>query len=269
MIIIPIFRYNNIELFYINEGVGEPLVLLSGIGDKMGWTFQLPFFKEKMKVITHHNRGTGRSSRPNYSYTIEMFLEDIRQLLEFLNIKEKIHLCGYSMGGIIAQYYVLKYPETVKTLILCATTSVPPGTGLKSIIEFHELIENYDLDQKVKSYIAVTYLRPFKKRLRTDNELYEKIRKIVVEDPTTLQDFKNQAAAIKNHDTRDSLHKILQPTLILVGEKDMALLESSRKLHEKIPNSKLEIIQNSSHHFVVEESEKVNNLIWEFIKENL
>lgn len=266
---IPIFKYDNIELFYITEGEGEPLVLLSGIGNKMGWIFQLPFFKEKMKVITHHYRGTGKSSRPNYPYSIEMFLVDIENLLDFLDIKEKIHLCGWSMGGMIAQHYVLKHPNNVKTLILCATTSVPPGIGLESTLKFHELIETYDPDQKINLYIASTFNRPFRKKLRIDNDLYLKIRNNFSEDPTTLQDFKNQAAAIKNHDTRVFLSKIMQPTLVLIGEKDVVLMESSRKLHEKIPNSRLEIIENSGHFFVMEESEKVNNLIWEFIKENL
>ena len=267
MNIIPIFKYNNIELFYIKEGEGKPLVLLSGIGDKMGWIFQIPFFKGKMKVITLHYRGTGKSSRPNYPYTMEMYLEDIKKLLEFLNIKEKIHLCGWSMGGMIAQHYVLKYPKSVKTLILCTTTSNRPGTALKSVIEFQELIEKFDLDQKLKIRIGAIYSRPFRKRLRTDKDLYEKIRKNFVEDPTTLQDFKNPVAAIKNHDTKDSLHNIMQPTLILVGERD--IVEPSRLLQEKIPNSKLEIIKNSGHHFVTEESDKVNNIIWDFIKENL
>ena len=235
----------------------------------MGWTFQIPFFKEKMNVITLHNRGTGKSSRPNYPYTMEMFLEDIRQLLEFLDITDKIHLCGWSMGGIIAQHYILKYPETVKTLILIATTSLVSGADLDTSIEFLERIRNFDIDQKVKSVIATRYLRPFKMRLRRDNELYEKIRKITLEDlSTTPQDLKNQAAAVRNHNTRDVLHNILQPTLILVGENDY-WVGDSRILHEKLPDSRLEIISNSAHHFVVEESEKVNNLIWEFIKEHL
>jgi pimeloyl-ACP methyl ester carboxylesterase len=268
--IIPIFKYDNIELFYINEGEGEPLVLISGWGDRMGWIFQIPYFKEKMNVITLHNRGTGKSSRPNYPYTMEMFLEDIKQLLKYLNITEKIQLCGWSMGGIIAQHYVLKYPETVKTLILIATTPLVSGAELDSLIEFHELIENIDLEQKLKSIIAVDYLTPFKKRLRADNELYEKIRKRILEYPTTLQDLKNQAAAVRNHDTRGVLHNILQPTLILVGEKDQLQFSgSSRILHEKLPNSRLEIIPNSAHQIVIEESEKVNTLIWEFIKEHL
>ena len=99
MIKIPFFKYNDVELFYTKEGKGEPLVLISGLGSKMSWAFQIPFFKEKMMVISPHNRGVGKSSRPNYPYTMDMFVDDIKNLLEHLNIKEKIHLCGISMGG--------------------------------------------------------------------------------------------------------------------------------------------------------------------------
>jgi len=267
----PIFKYNDIKLYYIKEGVGEPLVLISGLGSKMSWIFQIPFFKERMTVITLHNRGTGKSSRPNYPYTMEMYLEDIRQLLEFLNIKEKIHLCGISMGGMIAQHYVLKYPETVKTLILCATTPYHPESALKSIIESQEIMDKFELEHKLNVRIGALYSRPFRKQLRKDKGLYEKIRKNYIEDPTTLQDWKNQGAAINNHDTRDSLYYIKQPTLILVGAEDRIIMgpEHYRVLHEKISNSKLEIIRNVGHRFVDEQPELVNNIIWQFIKENL
>ncbi len=64
-----------------------------------------------MMVIALHNRGTGKSSRPNYPYTMDMFVDDIKGLLDHLEIKNKIHLAGISMGGMIAQNFVLKYPE--------------------------------------------------------------------------------------------------------------------------------------------------------------
>jgi len=115
---IPFFKHKDVELFYIKEGKGEPLVLISGLGSKMSWYFQIPFFKEKMMVISLHNRGVGKSSRPNYSYTMDMFVDDIKNLLEQLNIKKKIHLCGISMGGMIVQNYALKHPSSVKNLIL-------------------------------------------------------------------------------------------------------------------------------------------------------
>ncbi|MFX1298120.1 MAG: alpha/beta fold hydrolase [Promethearchaeota archaeon] len=267
---IPYFKYNDVELFYIKEGKGQPLLLISGLGSKMSWIFQIPFFKERMMVITPHNRGVGKSSRPNYPYTMDMYLTDIKELLKHLNIKEKIHLCGLSMGGMIALNFILKYPDIVKTLILCATTSYHPVTAGNSIIESQKLMENFNLDQKFKVRIAALYSRPFQKKLKSNKELFKKIRKNFIEDPTRLQDWINQGAALKNHDTRDSLHKIQQPTLILVGDEDKIIvgLEHSKLLHEKIPNSKLEVYKNVGHRFVDEIPEEVNSIIWDFIQEN-
>ena len=268
MIKIPIFKQKDVELFYIKEGKGEPVVLISGLGSKMSWDFQIPFFKEKMMVISLHNRGVGKSSRPNYPYTMDMFVDDIKNLLEHLNITKKIHLCGISMGGMIVQNYALKHPISVKSLILCATTSIHSP---KSLIESQELMQNFSPEQKFKTRVAALYSRPFKKILRQDKALYKKLEKNFMEDPTTLQDYINQGAAIAGHDTMNDLDKIKQPTLILVGDDDRIIptLEHSRLLHKKIPNSKLEIITNTGHGFNIEKAEEVNNLLWNFIKEHL
>ena len=95
------------------------------------------------------------------------------------------------MGGMIAQNYVLKYPNTVKTLILCATTSFHPVTSVNAIIESQQLMEKFNLEQKLKVRIAALYSRSFHKRLKTDKELYQKIRQNFMEDPTRLQDWIN------------------------------------------------------------------------------
>ena len=117
-------KHDDMEINYLKEGKGPPLVMIIGFGSQLnGWSFQIDYFKYKMTVISMDNRGTGRSSRPDYPYTIEMFVEDIKNLLEHLSIQEKIHLCGISMGGMIVQHFALKYPERVKTLILLATTA--------------------------------------------------------------------------------------------------------------------------------------------------
>ncbi len=236
----------------------------------MSWIFQIPFFKERMMVITLHNRGVGKSSRPNYPYSMDMYLRDIKELIEHLNIRKKIHLCGLSMGGIIVQNYVLKYPNSVKTLILCATTSYFPDTSGDGVIESQRLMEKFDLEQKLKVRIGALYSRPFQKKLKSDKELYQKIRQNFMEDPTRLQDWINQGAAVRNHDTRNLLHKIRQPALILVGDEDKIIvgLEHSKLLNKKILNSRLEILKNVGHRFVDEEPEIVNNIMWEFMQEN-
>jgi 3-oxoadipate enol-lactonase len=264
----PYFKYNNITLFYIAEGKGKPLVLISGLGSKNSWDFQIPFFKEKMMVIALHNRGTGKSSRPDYPYSMDMYVEDINKLLNHLEIKDKIYLCGISMGGMIVQHFTLKYPERVKALILCATSAYYEE-GL-NVIESQKLMEHSTYEQKFKVRIAALYSRPFRKRLKTEPKTYEIIRKAFIEDPTELKDYINQGAAIEDHDTRERLHEITQPTLILVGNEDRIILglHHSELLHEKIPNSTLKIIDNTGHGFAVEQSKKVNEIIYEFIKQN-
>jgi len=230
----------------------------------LSWIFQVPFFNDKMEVIALHNRGTGKSSRPNYPYTMDMFVEDIKDLLNYLNIKEKIHLAGISMGGMIAQNYVLKYPDTVKSLILCATTSKHDPTPLIDQIKL-----NPDPEKRFKGRLPLLYSRDFRKRLKEDIELFEIIRKNTMDEPTEVQDYINQAAAASGHNTTDLLHKITVPTLIMVGTKDklLPLSPHTEILHEKIPNSRLETFEELGHGIITEAADEVNKLMWNFIKE--
>jgi len=262
----PIFKKEDIEIYYIKEGAGEPLVLVSGLGSKMSWIFQVPFFKDKMMVITLHNRGTGKSSRPNYPYTMDMFVDDIKDLLDFLNIKQKIHLAGISMGGMISQNFVLKYPKLVKSLILCATTSKHDPTPLIDQIKL-----NTDLEERFKGRLPLLYSRDFRKKLKEDKELFEIIRKSNMEDPTEVQDYINQASAVAIHSTTDLLYKIRIPTLIMVGTKDRLLPHSphSEILNEKIPNSEMILFEGLGHGFITEAADKVNQTMWNFIKEHM
>ncbi len=94
---------------------------------------------------------------------------------------------------------------------------------------------------------------------------------MMFEDPITMQDYRNQADAINNtHDTREALHKIKQPSLIMVGTADQLIpKEESEFLNEKIPNSRMEIFEGLGHGFIIEQPEKVNNLMWSFIQEHL
>ncbi len=264
----PYFKHDGLDLYYITEGEGEPLVLISGLGSKNIWTFQIPYFSKSKRVIVLHNRGVGRSSRPNYPYTMTMYIDDVKALLDHLEIKEKVHLCGISMGGMIAQHYVLKYPETVKTLILCATTAY--HEAVSNVVNSQKELENSTLEQKFKVRVAALYSRPFRKKLKTDVQIYGILKNSFMEDPTRLQDYINQGATLGDIDTRDQLSKITQPTLILVGSEDRIILglHNSELLHEKIPNSTLKIIEKTGHGFVVEEPDIVNKLIMDFIHKN-
>ncbi|MHA1489168.1 MAG: alpha/beta fold hydrolase [Promethearchaeota archaeon] len=276
MITIPIFSYDGIDINYIKEGEGEPLVFLSGTFTKLqSWIFQIDFFKDKMMVIALDNRGAGKSSRPDYPYTMEMFVNDLKNLLDYLNIDKDIHLCGLSMGGMIAQKFVLKHPNMVKTLTLCATGSQYFSKTCDQNLLYYKQLMELDLEKRVEATLPNMYSRAFRKRLGENRDLYEKIKKNMnflahTKEPPLYKDYINQNEALRNFDIRELLPKIIQPTLIISGSKDrMSIPGMAEFMCENIPNSKLEILNGLGHGLTIEDPETVNNIIWNFIQENL
>jgi len=272
----PNFSYNDIEINYILEGSGEPIVFVSGTFTKLHmWNYQIDFFKDKTTVVAFDNRGVGKSSRPDFSYTMEMFVEDLKHLLDCLDLTEGIHLCGSSMGAMISQKFALKYPKMIKTLILCAPGSYYPLKTSEQNLLTYNILKDLDLEQRVKFFFPLMYSREFKKRLETDREFFDEISKDMnfcaqLVDPPLYKDYINQNEALKYFDMRDSIKDIIQPTLILSGSKDkMSIPGDIQSMHEEIPNSKLEIIPGAGHAFNIEFPEETNRIIWKFVQEHL
>jgi len=272
----PIFKKEDIEINYINEGKGEPLVLIPGSNTKLqAWNFQNSYFKDKMNVISLDLRGSGKSSRPDYPYSIDMFAEDLKNLLDYLKIEKKIHLCGSSLGGFIALNFVLKYPKKVKTLILCATAALADQTGMNQRFKLYEDFVKMDMEQRINTILPNLFSRKFRKKLREDEDLFNQIKNDMnfityYIDPPRYEDYINQLAGVKDYDIRDLLQSISQPVLVMVGSKDIITpLGESELLNNKLPNSRLEIFDGLGHGFTIEAADKVNELIWEFIKDNL
>jgi len=273
---IPLFKYNDIELNYISLGEGEPLVLVPGSNTKwQAWNFQISYFKDKMNVISLDPRGCGKSSRPDYPYSMDMFVEDLNNLLDYLKIMKKIHLCGSSLGGSIGLKYVLKYPEKVKSLILCATTAQADQTGMNQRFKLYEDFVKMDMEQRINTILPNLFSRKFRKKLREDKDLSDQIKNDMnfityYNDAPSYKDYINQLAALKGYNIRDLLQKIQHPVLVMVGNKDLITpLEDSELLHDKLPNSRLEIFEGVGHGFTIEVADIVNELMWKFIQDNL
>jgi len=135
---------NKVKICYQVQGEGYPVVLIHGFGSKKeSFMAQVPALSQEFKVISFDNRGSGKSGRPNIPYTMEMFVDDIKALLDYLTI-DKVHLIGLSLGGMIGLNYVLKHPNTVNKLVLINTLAqfpndFDPETYINSKIEALEL----------------------------------------------------------------------------------------------------------------------------------
>ena len=136
---------NGIKICYSIQGEGPALILTHGYGAKKEiWKAQNELAKH-FKLITYDLRGVGKSDRPDIPYNMDMLADDIKGIMEFLNLK-KVHIGGRSLGGMISQAFTLKYPKCVDKLMLITTNcGMPNVNGIemlkKSTIEEVENIK--------------------------------------------------------------------------------------------------------------------------------
>jgi len=267
---------DKIKINYIIEGDGEPLVLVHGSNTKLqAWNYQIDYFKSKIKVIAFDNRGSGKSSRPDYNYTMEMYVEDLKHVLDHLEMNEPIHLCGISLGGMIAQKFALEYPEKIKSLILLATEPVITKIKVNNTLAVYEDFENWTFEEKFQFVLRLIYTPSFKRKLKKDTELKEKLENNMNfiacrEDEPEQKDYINQYKALDGFDVREKLPELKCPTLIMVGSADVNTPpKGSEEIHELVPNSELKILDKMRHGFTIENHEEVNAHMWEFLRKQL
>ena len=119
----PVVQANGLDIHYRIDGAGpETLVLINGVGDDLeGWGFQRDDFAAAgLRVVTFDNRGSGSSSHPAGPYTSQQMAADTKGLVNALGLAP-LHLCGVSMGGVIAQEYAVAYPGDLLSVVLANT----------------------------------------------------------------------------------------------------------------------------------------------------
>jgi len=269
---------NGVRLCYEVFGDGYPLFLIHGFGAKKeSWIAQIPDLSKHFKVIRLDNRGAGKSERPDAEYTMEVFADDINGLMAHLGI-EKANIAGWSLGGMIVQNFVLKYPERVNKIILINTNyGFPDENG--PLVYKNMRLSGLKMAEEdpVKAWWSGTrssYYIKFRKQLEAEpsKKWYglwsaEDLIEMSTIDPPTIKDINMQAEALKTHDTFERLDTIKNPTLILTASHDRLIPKSSmEQIHEKIPNSKLVVIDKAGHSSPLSKAPEVNQTIIDFLK---
>ncbi|MFX1453688.1 MAG: alpha/beta fold hydrolase [Promethearchaeota archaeon] len=273
---------NGIKICYKIYGKENnfPLICIHGFGSKKEtWIAQIGEFSKHFKVIIFDLRGAGKSDRPeNPPYTMELFADDLGSLMDFLSIK-KAHIVGRSMGGMIAQNFVLKYPEKVDKLILINTTA---GIRNEESIEIFKRtqFERLNLIKKdpEKAFWRDTRLGfyiKFRKEMEADPKRKfhsiwsaEDLIKYIQKDPSTPQDIENQAHAIKTHNTFERLNHIKAKTLLISASHDKLVPKFfMEQMYKKIPDSKFKVIDKAGHESHYSRAPEINKMIKDFLLE--
>jgi proline-specific peptidase len=272
-------KINDVRISYNIQGDGYPLFLLHGFAMyKEFWKWQAEVLSKNFKVITLDSRGCGKTDHPVQGFSMEILADDVKSLMDFLNI-DIINLGGHSFGGMIAQQFALKYPDNLNKLILMSTFANLPLD--KSGLEMYKQSQLSLYEAKIKDPNAAfwdkmkqrfsrdSYKEMIRNPTKQFNNLFTAKELIELENTngtSKAQDILNMINAIVNHNTLKRLYEIMNETLVLAADKDRVVSKiSSEILHERIPNSKLFILK-SSHFFMLEEAPEVNDLILNFLK---
>jgi pimeloyl-ACP methyl ester carboxylesterase len=120
---------NGLRYHYLDEGAGEPVVMLHG---NPTWSFYyrnlVLALRDRYRVIVPDHIGCGLSDKPGlkeYSYTLEQRVKDLESLLDHLDINEGINLVLHDWGGMIGMAYAQRQPAAIKRLVILNTGAFP------------------------------------------------------------------------------------------------------------------------------------------------
>ncbi len=269
---------NGIKICYETKGSGYPVLLVHGFGGKKeDWIAQFGPLSERFKIIRFDNRGAGKSDRPKTIYTMEVFAADIKGLMDYLKIK-KAHIIGWSLGGMIVQNFVLKYPNYVNKVVLINTNyGTPDEQGPIAYKQMRlDKLEQLKKDP-VKAFwdgTRVSYHRNFRKQMEMDpkKKFYDlwSVEDLIREEsinPSSPEDIEAQANALITHRTYERLGEIKSETLLIASSHDRVCPKSvMAEMNEIIPNSTLEVIDKAGHSSPRSRAPEVNNIIINFLE---
>jgi len=242
-----------------DEGKGFPLVLLHGfLGSSKMWEPQIDFFKEYFRIITPDLPGFGKSNKIKSHKSIESLASLILDSLKEKKIN-KFHLLGHSMGGMIVQEMAQKDTNKISKLICYSTgpRGEMPGR-FETIDQSRENLKNKGLEIMAKNITKTWFIKG------EDAKYFEICLEAARQ--TSLEAADNSLVAFKNWNGVDNLKKIKNETLILWGDQDKSYnLNQVQTLKNDIKDSKLFIFKNCAHNVHLEEPDKFNKTLKDFL----
>src|SRR5574341_859884 len=269
-------RANDVNLYYEIYGQGNPLVLIAGTGISCApWRpFQVPEFSKHYQVVIYDHRGLGRSDKPDVPYTTRIFARDCAGLMDTLAIP-RAHIMGHSMGGRVAQWVALDYPEKVRSLVLSGSGSgkyseeiedYPRGVPIETCVELIEKgYEKYQHDHWGPGFMFTDEF------VREHPEVVKQFQDLVVEEVPPLKCYLRHVIARQCHETTALIGRIQAPTLVIVGSKDTREggtgnhVASSQALAARIRGAELVVVEGGKHGYLREMPGKGHPPILDFL----
>jgi len=256
----PKVRIRDIDINYEVSGKGEPLLFIHGLGSShRDWELQVPVFSEHYEVITFDIRGHGQSDKPPGPYSMAMFAADTLELIKSLG-RGPVHVVGVSLGGMIALQLAVDAPEMVRSLVVANSYFEGKIRTLKDRTEIWRRTLLIKL-------MGMRKLGQFLGSRLFPEPGQEQLRRIFTERwaENNKRSYVSSLQAVIGWSVVDKLHRINCPTLIIASDQDFMPVSVKEKYVSKIENAELTVITNSRHATTVDQPERFNRVLMDFL----
>ena len=274
-------KINNYDTYVRVIGKGKPIIILHG-GPGMDHTYFLPYM-DKMathyQLIYYDQRAMGKSSTnlDSSSMSLALLIDDIEALRKELRIRE-VTILGHSWGGLLAMKYAIKYPKSIKSLILLNSVSASKEFDQASFTTLNARMSKEDIDKRnelvnsdgmkqgdpqvISDLFRISFRNTFYNKSYADslNLIFPKDYSLRSGLLTHL--FKDLGA----YDLHPQLAELNVPTLIVHGDYDALPIEASEKLARSIKGSQLVVMRNCGHFPFVEARKEFKEIIVSFMR---
>lgn len=255
----PWLELENSDIYYVEEGEGQPLVFLHGMSScGEAWWQQFAHFRDRFRVIAYDSVNHGHSSNSPRGEDEPDRADELEAVLAALHIERPI-IAGNSMGGNTLLRWAIRHPGDARALIPSGSGVAPegantprrPGNPLDPETLFLPIGDS--LTDGFKAQQPRMYERYL--RIRSTATRIEALRHPRTPSPKTLAERANMAAGVA---------AITSPMLVVVGSLDAAV-PAAEHLHELLPQSELHVIDGAPHNVYYEAAEAYNTRVARFL----
>lgn len=263
----------NVKLYVKDYGEGKPVILIHGwpISNEM-WEYQMEaLVMNNFRVIAYDRRGFGKSSQPWNGYDYDTLADDLKAIIDQLELTDAT-LVGFSMGGgEVARYFSRHQGNGVAKAALISsilpfklkTPDNPEGTPAEQNEKTADAIKNDRigfLDEFGKNFFGKTVLN---NSLSTPLLEYYRMLCSVASPHATLE----CAKSFSTTDFRSEMSTINVSTLIIHGDDDaiVPIIISSEKAKDMIPDNTFIVYQGAPHGLFYTEKEKLSEDLIQFL----
>ena len=247
---------------FVSLGTGPVLLFLHGIGgNHHSFDWQLPAFASHWKATAWDMPGYGKST-PMEDMTFEKLAHAVAGLLDHLKAPTAA-IVGHSMGGMVAQEFMVHYPERTSAVVLSGTS---PSFG-RSNGEFQEWFLSQRLAPLDRGLSPSDFAEELVPNMMSVNPPRKAVEAAICSmSALPAETYRTALHCLVKFDQREALGNITCPTLVLAGEFDEAAPSPMmKKMASYIPDSRFHCLKGVGHLANLEDPDAFNSVILDFL----